>query len=152
MSVVACLAVFFLVDLVGFIAYLAITSDLRLALLPLLVVPVAALVVLVMSISALLALFDVYNRDVRVLLGNALTVWFFLLPVLYSRQMAGDRLQFLRSVDPMNMIIGQFRDILYYGQLSRPSQMVAMFVVCVAFSGASLAVFRRFSPRLPRDV
>jgi hypothetical protein len=57
--------------------------------------------------------------------------------------MAGDRLQFLRSIDPMNMIIGQFRDILYYGQISRPSQMVAMFLVCVAFSGASLAAFRR---------
>jgi lipopolysaccharide transport system permease protein len=152
MSVIACLAVFFLVDLVGFVAYLAITGAVVVEILPLLIVPTIALVALVMSLATVISLADVYNRDVRVLLANALTVWFFLLPVLYSRQMAGERLQFLRSIDPMNMIIGQYRDILYYGQVPEPSRQIAMLVVCLTFSGACLAVFRRCSPNLPRDV
>lgn len=152
MSVVVTLALFFLVDLVGFVVYLGVTGGLRVVLVPVLVVPTVALVLLVMSLAAILALIDVYNRDLRVLLANALTVWFFLLPVVYSREMAGDRLQFLRSVDPMNMIVGQFRDILYYGQVSQPSRMAAMFAICVAFAAASLAGFRHFAPALPRDV
>lgn len=152
MSVVLCLSAFFLADLVGFMVYLGAAGDLRLAVTPLLIVPTIALILLVTSLAMILALIDVYNRDVRVLLGNALTVWFFLLPVLYSREMAGDRLQFLRSIDPMNMIVGQFRDILYYGQAPRLSRLAAMFVICVAFSGVCVAVFRRFAPSLPRDV
>ena len=58
----------------------------------------------------------------------------------------------LRSVDPMNMIIGQFHNILYDGHLYKPMHMVFMVVVCTVFFIGCLAVFRRYAPNLPRDI
>lgn len=151
-ATVASLAIYFVVGLVGFVIYLAVVGRLDVLLVPVLIVPVVALVLFVMGVSMLLALVDVHNRSLRTVLANLLTVWFFLVPVVYSAAMVSPRLRVLRSIDPMNMIVGQFRDVLYYGHLSRPLHLVLMAVVCVAFFLTCLTVFRRFARDLPRDV
>jgi lipopolysaccharide transport system permease protein len=152
MASVASLAVFFVLNLIVFVIFLMVTGPLNLALLPLLVVPTLALVLLVMSLATVLALVDVYNRDLRVVLANLLTAWFFLIPIVYSQGMVSRRMRVLRSIDPMNMIVGQFRSLLYYGHLSRPAHLALMAAVCSALSVACIAGFRRFAPDLPRDV
>jgi ABC-type polysaccharide/polyol phosphate export permease len=151
-SNVATLSLYFLADLLGFVVYLALVGQLSWALAPLLVVPVVALCLFVMAVSIVLALVDVYNRDVRSLLGNLLTVWFFLVPVVYSPSMVSHRIRMLRSVDPMNMLVGQFRDILYYGHVSRPAHMVLVPFLCATVFVVSCGVFRRLGVDLPRDV
>jgi lipopolysaccharide transport system permease protein len=151
-AVVLMNTVWFLVTLTGFVGYLAIVGRLTWTMVPLLVLPTVSLVLLVMGFGALLSLIDVYSRDLRPILGNLLTVWFFLIPIVYRQEMAGEGLLFLRSIDPMNMIVGQFRDLLYYGHVSRPLHMALMVVVCTAFSLACRAVFRHWAPQLPRDI
>jgi len=142
----------FLVGLAGFVIYLGLVGRLNLVLVPLVAVPVAAVVLFVISLSMILALVDVHNRGLRSVLANLLTVWFFLVPVVYSPDMVSARFRLLRSIDPMNMIVGQFRDLLYYGHVSRPFHMGLMVIVCVAFFLVCLTVFRRFAADLPRDV
>jgi len=58
----------------------------------------------------------------------------------------------LRSIDPMNMIVGQFRNILYDGHLSVPTHTAYVVIVCTVFFVGCLAVFRRYAPNLPRDI
>lgn len=152
MAGVAAMAAYFFVTLVGFVVYLAIVGRLDLVYVALLVVPVAALVLFTMSIAALLALLDVYNRDLRAVLGNILTVWFFLIPIVYRQDMVSSEVQTLRSIDPMNMIVGQFRDLLIYHQVSRPGHLVLMAVVCTALFVGTRRTFAHWNPRLPRDV
>jgi lipopolysaccharide transport system permease protein len=142
----------FLALLAVFVTYLAIRGWLEPVLLPVIVLPVVATLLLVMSGAVILALIDVYNRDLRSILGNLLTIWFFLVPIVYRPDMVPDQLQFLRSVDPMNIIVGQFRYVLYGGFVARPAHVVYMLVVCAALFLVSLAIFRRFSPDLPRDI
>jgi lipopolysaccharide transport system permease protein len=151
-SVVLMSTLWFVISLALFVGYLGAVGRLEWAMVPLLVLPSISLVLLVMGIGALLSIVDVYNRDLRSILANILTVWFFLVPIVYHQNMAGEGLQFLRSVDPMNMIVGQYRDLLYYGHVSRPLHMMLMVVVCTAFSLVCRAVFRRWSPQLPRDI
>ncbi|MEN3313906.1 MAG: lipopolysaccharide transport system permease protein [Acidimicrobiaceae bacterium] len=151
-TTVVSLALPFIVGLIGFLIYLQVVGRLDVVLVPLLVVPVAAVVLFVMSLSMILALIDVHNRALRSVLANLLTVWFFLVPVVYSPDMVHARLRALRSIDPMNMIVGQFRDLLYYRHVSRPLHMGLMVAVCVAFFGVCLMVFRGFAADLPRDV
>jgi ABC-type polysaccharide/polyol phosphate export permease len=151
-STVAVFSLYFLVDLVGFVAYLAVTGHLSWGLAPLIVIPTMGLVLFVMSVGMALSLLDVYNRDIRSLLGNLLTVWFFLVPVVYSPTMVSHRIQTLRSIDPMNMLVGQFRDLLYYGHVSRPAHLVLVPVLCLVVFAATCAVFRRLAVDLPRDV
>lgn len=151
-SAAAVFMVYFLLTLAGFVVYLAVQGRLTLAILPVLVLPVVAVFLFVTAVLMILSLVDVYNRDLRLVLGNLLTVWFFLVPIVYRPEMTHGWLRALRSVDPMNMIVGQFRDILYWRHLSRPGHLVLMTAVCVAFFGVTLVGFRRLSAELAKDV
>ena len=148
---VAVLAIPFLLLLVGFVAWLVVGGDVRLSLLPWLVVPVASVVLLVAGIASVLALVDVFNRDLRFVLNNLLTVWFFLVPIVYSRNMAGGRLDLVRSVDPMNHVIGRFRDVLYTGRVEVGSMVLTLAAGAAVFV-ASLLLFRRAAVDLAKDV
>jgi ABC-type polysaccharide/polyol phosphate export permease len=138
--------------LAGFVGCLAVAGDLEWRLLPVLALPTAALLLLVSALAMLIALVDVYNRDLRLVLNNLLTVWFFLVPIVYRQDMVPDPLRVLRSVDPMNMIVGQFRYVLYQGEVLRPAHVVLMLLVCAGVFLLSLAVFRRLSGDLAKDV
>ena len=138
--------------LAGFITWKGVTGGLQVALLPLLALPLLSLVLLVSSGALLVSLVDVYNRDLRLVLNNILTVWFFLIPIVYRPTMVGPTLRSLRSVDPMNMIVGQMRDLLYYDHFSRPLNSALMLGVCAVIFAVCLGVFRRVAPLLPRDV
>ena len=151
-AVVLSMTLYFLATLTAFCGYLAIHGRLEWALLPVLVAPTVAVILFSAGMGQLVALFDIYNRDLRWIIGNILTIWFFLLPIVYRRDMEPDSLSFLDSVDPMNMIVGQFRDILYYQQVSRPLHLALMFLVSAAFFVASRALFRRAGRELPKDL
>jgi lipopolysaccharide transport system permease protein len=151
-ATVSAMSIYFLVALFGFVLYLAISGQLSFPHLPLLVVPVASLYLFVGALGVLLALIDVYNRDLRAVLANVLTVWFFLVPIVYTQQDLGGGLQFLDSVDPANLIVGQFRGVLYYGHISSTLHMIEMLVLCLATWLVCLEIFRRHDPRLPKEV
>ena len=127
-------------------------SDVDPLLLPVLVVPVVSMVALVAGLSLLLSLVDVFNRDLRYVLHNLLTVWFFLVPIVYHPRMAGGRIQTILEVDPMRHVVGQFRDVLYDGAIDDPLGHALTFVACRAFFAVALAVFRRGAVDLAKDV
>jgi ABC-type polysaccharide/polyol phosphate export permease len=147
-AVTIVMAAYFIVTLLGFVAWLGVTGQLDAALLPALVFPIGSLVLFVAGTAVALALLDVYNRDLRWVLGNLLTVWFFLVPVVYRPGMAHGWLRSLRSVDPMNMVIGEFREILYRGSIAYPSHVPVVAAVCAAWCGAALLTYRRFGRNL----
>jgi ABC-type polysaccharide/polyol phosphate export permease len=148
---VTAMSLYFLFDLACFVLILACLG--RLAFLPLIaiVIPVVCLYLLVTTISMFLALIDIYNRDLRRFLANLLTVWFFLVPIVYT-QAQNHRLSFLRYVDPVNIIITEFRNILYYRELPPNHTMFEGIIICTALMGIALLVYRRFDDRLPREV
>ncbi len=111
-----------------------------------------SLVLLVATLAMLLALVDVFSRDLRHLLNNLLTVWFFLVPIVYHRRMVSDRVRWFTAVDPMRWIVDQFRDVLYDGQVDRPWAHVLTLVVCAAIFVGGLALFRRLAVDLAKDV
>jgi lipopolysaccharide transport system permease protein len=134
-----------------FVAALAIFGDLNYAVLPFIVVPVIAVTLLVMGLAILVGLTDVYNHDLRQVLNNLLTIWFFLVPIVYLPAMAPESVRTLQSVDPMGLVVAQFRAVLYEGSVD-VTQMAATLLLCTAIFLLSLAVFRRYSADLPKDV
>jgi ABC-type polysaccharide/polyol phosphate export permease len=152
MATVGAMTVHFGITLTGFVLYLALAGDLAYATAPLVVVPTVALVLFAMSIASLLALVDVYNRDLRHLLGNILTVWFFLLPIVYRQDMLPASLRPLRSLDPMSMIVEQFRAVLLGGYPLQPGRLAIMIAVCAGLFAVCVGVFRMVASNLPGDV
>ena len=149
---VGMMTVYFLFDEVIFVAYLGARGFLSWPMLALLPICVLGLILFVASLSLLLALIDVYNHDLRRVLGNLLTVWFFLVPVVYRPGMVPSQVRFLRSVDPMNLIVTQFREVLIIHHLSRPAHLGVMLALAIAAFVASIIVFRRLAVDLPKDV
>jgi ABC-2 type transport system permease protein len=135
-----------------FVVYLAMKGQLHVAILPVLLLPIFALVLLTSSLSLIVALIDVYSRDLRLVMGNLLLIWFFLVPIVYRQAMAPHSLAWLQSVDPMNLIVGQFRSILYIGNVGQPGHMVLMLVVCGGLFVGCLAFYRRFSRHVAEDI
>ncbi|MBA2279702.1 MAG: ABC transporter permease [Actinomycetota bacterium] len=151
---VVVMAIPFLALLVAFVVYLAVVGDehLRPVLLPMLAVPVASTLLVVATIAVLLALLDVFSRDLRYVLHNLLTVWFFLVPIVYDRRMVGPQLQAVTAVDPMRRVVEQYRDVLYDGRIASPVAHVVTLGACAALFLASLVLFRRLAVDLAKDV
>ena len=144
--------VFLLITLAGFVVVLAATGHVFVSLLPLLVLPVVAVYLFVTGLALVLALVDVYNRDLRQLLGNIITAWFFLVPVVYSQSVLSRHLGFLVDDDPVSFIVGEFREFLYWGNLGSLDHTIAMMTICAGFFVVCLAVFRRAELSLAKDV
>jgi ABC-2 type transport system permease protein len=144
----------FLALLVAFVVYVAAFSDrpFDAALLPALVVPVASLTLLVGTVAMLLALLDVFSRDLRYMLNNLLTVWFFLVPIVYHRRMVSDEVEVLTRIDPMRPIVDQFRDVLYEGEIDQWWAHGLTLAACAAMFLVGLGVFRRLAQDLAKDV
>jgi ABC-type polysaccharide/polyol phosphate export permease len=134
-----------------FVVALALLGHLDYVLLPALVVPMLCLYLLMDTLAVALSLIDVYNRDLRRLLGNLLTVWFFLIPIVYGQSQA-HALSFLRYIDPANLLVSEFRSILYYRQFPAVHTFVSGAAICAGILALTLAVFHRFSDRLPREL
>lgn len=151
---VAVMAVPALVLLAATVTYVGLVHQrgIELRVLPAVLVPLASLVLLVAAISMVLALVDVFNRDLRHVLHNLLTVWFFLVPIVYHRTMAPGLLRDITVVDPMRWIIEQVRDVLYAGEVGSPLAMGATLAACAALFVAALALFRRLSVDLAKEI
>ncbi|MGD9798422.1 MAG: ABC transporter permease [Acidimicrobiia bacterium] len=149
---VVVMTISFFVLLLGFIAYLAVDGTLRPALLPALVLPLASVILLVASLSMLVALLDVFSRELRYVLNNLLTVWFFLVPIVYHPRMESDVIRAITRLDPMRVLVGQFRAVLYDGHIASPAGLPLATAGCLAAFVASLWLFRRLAVDLAQDV
>lgn len=153
LSRVTAMSIPFLVLLVGFVGVVAL-SDVPLdpALLPALALPVASTLLLVAGIAVVLALVDVFNRDLRYVLHNLLTVWFFLVPIVYHPEMTSDLVRRVSALDPMRHVIAGYRDVLHVGELQDPLRLVLTLVGCGAFLLAALWLFRRSAVDLAKEI
>lgn len=146
LSTVAGQGIILAVNLVGFLVYVAVFADLRWTILPLLVVPIASAAFLASALSLLVSVYDIYSRDLRFVLGNILSVWFFLIPIVYRPRMAPSYLQWLQRFDPMAAVVSQLRSIVYAGDVpSLPGMWITFVGTGLLFVGA-LVVFRRRAP------
>jgi lipopolysaccharide transport system permease protein len=148
---VSALSIHFLITLAGFVIVLAALGHLNYAVLPALVVPTVCLYLLVTTLGMFLALIDVYNRDLRRLLANLLTIWFFLIPIVYLQSQAKVLIP-LRYLDPANILVSEFRAILAYQHLPAVHTMVSGLAICIGIFALALFTYRRFDDRLPREV
>jgi lipopolysaccharide transport system permease protein len=113
---------------------------------PLLQVP--ALVVLqgvfLLGAGLFLAAITVHFRDVKDLLGTALTLWFFATPILYSIEEIGSpRLTALLRWNPAAPLFAAWHDALFYGRWITPRAWLSVFAVSLGALVVGYALFDR---------
>lgn len=152
LSTVAAMFVYFVLSLVIFCAVLLGLGRLEFELLPLLVLPIVSLFLLVSALTMVLSFIDVYNRDIRFVMASALSAWFFLEPIVYRPSMATPGMRFVAQFDPVNSLVGEFREILYYRYISNWAGFGWGLLVCAGLFAGSWLLFRVRAAQLPKDV
>jgi lipopolysaccharide transport system permease protein len=95
------------------------------------------------SVSLLLAMANLFFRDVKYLFEVVITVWMFATSVLYPVQILGGRLGALALLNPMTAIIDAYRAVLFYGRSPfDPPFLLAAAVSCLCLF-ASWVTFHR---------
>ena len=69
------------------------------------------------GVALLLAMGNLFYRDVKYLFEVVITVWMFATSVVYPVESVGGRLGQLLALNPMTPIIEAYRAVLLYGQL-----------------------------------
>lgn len=85
--------------------------------------------ILALGITMIASAVTVYFRDLEYVLGIVSMAWQFLSPVMYSVEQVPENLRWVFNINPMSHVISAYRDILYYGNMPKLSNLVSAFVV-----------------------
>lgn len=72
------------------------------------------------ALSLLLAMANLFYRDVKYLFEIVLSIWMFVSSVLYPVDLIGGRLKILLQLNPMTAILDAYRSVLLLHQLPNP--------------------------------
>jgi ABC-type polysaccharide/polyol phosphate export permease len=99
-----------------------------------------------LGVAMLLAALNVFVRDVGQILGQALTLLFFISPVFFTRDMVPEAFRIAFDLNPLSV----FLDLIRAALLGMPVDLAAGFGKALATTALALAlgafVFRRLSP------
>lgn len=85
---------------------------------PLLILPLIMLIELmfIMGMALALSALNVYYRDVQHIIGNIMTFWFFLCPVIYPATSIPERFRFTLILNPVALFTQGYHDVFLQGQ------------------------------------
>ena len=124
--------------LVGLLAYYQIVPTAAIAFLP---VVLLVHVIFTAAIALVLAMANLFYRDVKYLLEIAVTVWMFASSVVYPVDQIGGTLGTVLRANPMTPIIDAYRDVILRGQLPEPVPFATAAAVAVVALGLAWTSF-----------
>jgi len=128
-----------MVPLAALMAYYHAPVGASLVLLP---VVIAIHVIFTAAIGLLLAMGNLFYRDVKYLFEVAITIWMFATSVLYPVERVGGRIGLLLGLNPMTGIIDAYRSVLLLGTWPSSTLTVAALVSVVLLAIAWFAFHR----------
>jgi ABC-2 type transport system permease protein/lipopolysaccharide transport system permease protein len=145
-----------LVDqLVGSIVLVALMGYYGVGVTPMLIFLPAVVLVQVaftFGVSLMLAMANLFYRDVKYLFEVVITVWMFATSVLYPMELLGGKAARLAQINPMTPIIDGYRDVLLYGRSPFDGPFALAAVIAVACLAAGWLTFHRAEFRFAENV
>ena len=117
--------------------------------------PVVVLVqfMLTLGIGLVLAALTVHFRDLRDLLGNLLTLWFFSTPIIYPMSMVPSGGKFIMDMNPFTHLAISYQEILFYdGPFGHWRWLLALGVASVVMFLIGFALFDRLRDSFAEEV
>ena len=159
-SLVLSLDVSFLIEMGVLVLFIAVLGSSVVGVLPWLI-PALLLVVAISAYAAgiglMLAVANVYFRDVQYLFTILLNLWFYATPIVYPLSLVEDKapagwMVTLYKANPMVEFVGIFRSLLYDWTMPGMASVAYVLVWSVGIFFAGLWVFRRFEGRLAEEL
>lgn len=105
------------------------------------------------GLALLLAALTVHFRDIKDLLSNVLTLWFFSTPIIYSMQMAPEPVRRWLNLNPMAHLVISYQEVLFYvGPHGHWKWLVALAVASTGVFFAGYFVFDRLRDSFAEEV
>ena len=95
------------------------------------------------GLALILAMANLYYRDIKYIFDIVLTVWMFATPVLYPVELVGGRLGMVLALNPMTPIIDGYRAVLLRGELPAATPLLWTALVAVATLVVAWSVFHQ---------
>jgi lipopolysaccharide transport system permease protein len=98
-----------------------------------------------LGVGLLLAVFNVFVRDVGQVVPIALQLGFWFTPIVYTPDVVPLRLRSLLHLNPMTAIVESFQNVMLFDQPPDFPALAWIFIVTLLLMMAALALFRRAS-------
>ena len=109
--------------------------------------------VLTLGLALLLSVLNVHFRDMRDLLSNLLTLWFFATPIIYALKQAPPQVQPLLNVNPFTHLAVSYQEVLFTnGPFTGWPRLLAVGAGSIAVFLAGYFVFDRLRDTLAEEV
>ncbi|MBD3307977.1 ABC transporter permease [candidate division KSB3 bacterium] len=115
-------------------------------------VVIAIQMVFTVGLSFLFSALCVHYRDIQHVLGNFLTLWFFVTPIIYPLSNIPEKFQFTVSLNPVAPLIFAYQDIFYYGRFPNFSQLFMVAVMAIVVYTMGSAVFEKYRGTFAEEV
>src|SRR5262249_10225588 len=97
-----------------------------------------------LALAYIISALNVFFRDLQHIVGNFLTLWFFLTPVVYTAANFPDRWRpFLVLGNPMTILITSYQAILYDHRGPEPFPLAGRSLFALALLWVASEVFER---------
>ncbi len=135
--------------LAGLMAWYGVGVHASLLLLP---VVVLVQVLFTAGVTLLLAMGNLFYRDVKYLIEIVITLWMFATSVVYPVQRIGGRLGPLLALNPMTPIIDAYRAVVLHGEPPAAGPFLGAAAFSVALLAASWLAFHRAEFRFAESI
>ena len=116
-------------------------------------VAVAVEFVFATALALLLSALTVHFRDIRDILSNVLTLWFFATPIIYPISQAPERVRRLLNLNPFTHLAVAYQEVLFRpGPFAQVNRLIAVAVASIVVFLAGYFVFDRLRDTLPEEV
>jgi lipopolysaccharide transport system permease protein len=109
--------------------------------------------ILTLAIALLVSVITVHFRDMRDLLGNLMTLWFFATPILYPLSKVPERMQPIMKLNPFTHLAEAYQEVLFLsGPFTEARNLLLLGALSLVLLLISLTLFDRLRDTLPEAV
>jgi lipopolysaccharide transport system permease protein len=109
--------------------------------------------ILLLGLSLFVSALTVHFRDLKDILGNLLTFWFFATPIIYPMSQAPEGYHWLLNLNPMTHLAISYQEVLFYiGPHGHWKWLMALLVASVFVFLSGYFVFDRLRDSFAEEV
>lgn len=104
-------------------------------------------IVFTLGLAYPLAALNLFFHDVRFLVGVALTLWFYLTPVIYPVDLVPDKYEPLFDLNPNSLFINAYRRVFLYGEAPSLEKTMLGLAIAAATFFVGYYLFKKMEAR-----
>jgi ABC-type polysaccharide/polyol phosphate export permease len=102
--------------------------------------------VFVLGMSLPLAALNLYFHDVRYLVGVALTLWFYITPIIYPIDIVPDKYRILFDINPNSLFINAYRRVILLGDSPDTGKLLLGVALALGTFLVGYWLFKKMEP------